>query len=139
MVRVVQIFVIFLHPALFIFLDKKLNATLSLTKKNRLVLAGYRTVQAVAMTNPLQKLGRFANPLMSSCFATDILCTCQTKLLLVGLLVLLVKVLLQYLHVISLNPLILILEIFSRFYHNCLSCIHDCDSLSPVKVLFKNI
>ena len=57
MVRVVQIFVIFLHPALFIFLDKKLNATLSLTKKNRLVLAGCCTVQTVAVINPLKKLG----------------------------------------------------------------------------------
>lgn len=77
MVRVVQIFVIFLHPAMF--LDKKLNATLSVTKKNRLVLAGYRMVQTVAVINPLKKLRGSANPLMSSCFAADILCTCQTK------------------------------------------------------------
>lgn len=77
MVRVVQIFDIFLHPAMF--LDKKLNSTLSITKKNRLVLAGCRMVQTVAVINPLKKLGRFANPLMSSFFAADILCTCQTK------------------------------------------------------------
>ena len=79
MVRVVQIFVIFLHPAKF--LDKKLNATLSLTKKNRLVLAGCRTVQTVAVIKKKKKLGvaGVANPLMSSCFAADILCTCQTK------------------------------------------------------------
>lgn len=55
MVRVVQIFVIFLHPAMF--LDKKLNATLSLTKKNRLVLAGCRMMQTVAVINTLKKLG----------------------------------------------------------------------------------
>ena len=77
MVRVVYIFVIFLNPAMF--LDKKLNATLSVTKKNRLVLAGYRMVQTVAVINPLKKLRGSANPLMNSCFASDILHTCQTK------------------------------------------------------------
>ena len=39
------------------FLDKKLNATLSLTKKNRLVLAGCPMVQTVAVINPLKKIG----------------------------------------------------------------------------------
>ena len=50
MVRVVQAFVIFLHPA--VFLDKKLNATPSLTKKNRLVLAGCFMMQTLVVINP---------------------------------------------------------------------------------------
>ena len=66
-------------------MHKSASPTLSLTKKNRLVLAGCRTVQTVAVMNPLKKLGAgvgaaggggIANPLMSSCFAADILCTC---------------------------------------------------------------